>query len=147
MTDLRDALEETLGPYLATAGWSERTIAQVLEGVSARLSEYHRVAIIDAHDDERRRLLAVADWEVTDPRLVEHRKEHHALRCDCPCLYMASLAPSSIATVAVPDDDERRRLLACADVLRFHNRTPSGRTRTCLDGCIACEALAALDAP
>lgn len=40
-----------------------------------------------------------------DPRLVEHRKVHHRLECDCPCLYMASLAPSNIATIAVPDID------------------------------------------
>jgi len=33
-----------------------------------------------------------------------------------------------------------------AEAARFHNKTPTGATRACLDGCIACEALAALDA-
>jgi len=33
-----------------------------------------------------------------------------------------------------------------AEAARFHNKTPSGATRACLDGCIACAALADLDA-
>ena len=37
-------------------------------------------------------------------------------------------------------------LLAVAEALRFHNRTPSGSTRKCLPECIACAALAALEA-
>jgi hypothetical protein len=36
-------------------------------------------------------------------------------------------------------------LLDCAEALRFHNQTPTGRTRKCLSGCIACAALARLD--
>ena len=33
------------------------------------------------------------------------------------------------------------RLREAAFILGFHNKTPSGRTRRCLPGCIACEWL------
>jgi hypothetical protein len=36
-------------------------------------------------------------------------------------------------------------LLDCAEALRYHNQTPTGRTRKCLSGCIACDALTRLD--
>jgi len=43
-------------------------------------------------------------------------------------------------------DTRLRRLERVAEAARFHNKTPTGATRACLDGCIACEALADLDA-
>ena len=42
--------------------------------------------------------------DMLDPMLVEHRQKHHRGECDCPCLWNASLAGSSIPTVAVPAD-------------------------------------------
>ncbi len=35
-------------------------------------------------------------------------------------------------------------LLACAEALRLHNQTPTGRMRKCLPACVACAALAPL---
>lgn len=37
-------------------------------------------------------------------------------------------------------------LVDCAYALQFHNQTPSGQTRGCLPGCVACAALARLEA-
>jgi len=50
-------------------------------------------------------------------------------------------ARAIVVAVNLADD-----LWRVSEAARFHNKTPSGATRACLDGCIACAALADLDA-
>lgn len=71
----------------------------------------------------------------------------------CPtCGREATGDQSAAAIIAAPTPDTMwnetrlRALESVAEAARFHNKTPNGATRACLDGCIACEALANLDA-
>ena len=54
-------------------------------------------------------------------------------------------SPIPAAIVAI-EREAADPLWRVAEAARFHNKTPSGATRACLDGCIACAALADLDA-
>lgn len=81
---------------------------------------------------------------MTDLDLAAIRAEHRST-CDCPECGNRQFCEGC-------EEDYPCTVLALLDllgeargILQFHNLTPSGKVRHCLDGCIACDLIARLE--